>query len=58
MKNTANQIFVSRFEVEIQNLNEMCGPSTLADYIEVLEAVKAKVDKALKEAREVEATEK
>lgn len=54
---TKNKVFVHRFEAEIQNLNEMCGPDTLEDYIEVLEAVKTKVDKALAEAKDVRDSE-
>jgi hypothetical protein len=38
---------------EIQNLEEICGPETLQEYIAILEAVKADIETRLSNAKTI-----
>jgi hypothetical protein len=47
--------YVKSILTKIQDLEEICGPDTIGDYIEILEAVKADIEERLVNAREVKA---
>jgi hypothetical protein len=47
--------YVKSILTKIQDLEEICGPDTIGDYIEILEAVKADIEERLMNAKEVRA---
>lgn len=51
------QDFINSILESIQNLEEIAGPDTRAEYIDILEAVKVEIDKRLNSAREIQVYE-
>lgn len=45
-------VWVNIFKSEINNMNEIGGPETIDDYLEILNQVQAEVDRAIKVAKE------